>query len=522
MESFPSKSYEEIVAGIVGSLHQSGVLTDTNPGSVVRTLVEAFSREMLEAYLRMARIYDDGFIETASEHALDRLVALLGISRVNGATAQCNVIFRLGPNVSGSVSIARGTRVRMLVNREVPPPWLQGAPTSTRTDRARSPQIAVFETAHDAALDAGHSEASVLVFAQLEEGLLGALSLPIQRQEIERCELLTPIAGVASVELGSAIIERGLQESDAELRARATGLLAAAGGGTARSIERAVLETGVVKKVTLREAGPDNRILRPGEIEVLVDLDPAADPAAAKLKLEQAVLRAKGLGIFARVRGTTRVEVATSVVIRPALAVAGEARTRLLDAVGRAVRAHIDALEPGQALTSSQLRNAILKVDGVADVASANVWNARDKQAPRRGGELTPGVYERLVSSGRPDAIRVGLAASAPVFLQARLRPPGSDPAVDRDAMEAALRCVVPALDASRRLEFSEITSRLKGVLQEDREALDAQIVSYRVRIPADGAEIVLRKGSEAIDLDATAAIGLDPEGAVVIDEVPR
>lgn len=56
-------------------------ISDLNPGSVVRTLVESVSREIEYLYEQLHVAYLSGFIESAEREALDMTVALLGIKR---------------------------------------------------------------------------------------------------------------------------------------------------------------------------------------------------------------------------------------------------------------------------------------------------------------------------------------------------------------------------------------------------------------------------------------------------------
>ncbi len=56
-------------------------ISDVHPGSVVRTIVEAISREIESLYLQMEQAYLSGFLETATGNALDLVVAILGIER---------------------------------------------------------------------------------------------------------------------------------------------------------------------------------------------------------------------------------------------------------------------------------------------------------------------------------------------------------------------------------------------------------------------------------------------------------
>jgi uncharacterized phage protein gp47/JayE len=56
-------------------------ISDVNPGSVVRTTVEAISREIEYLYAQMDQAYLSGFLDTAAGEALDLVVSLLGVKR---------------------------------------------------------------------------------------------------------------------------------------------------------------------------------------------------------------------------------------------------------------------------------------------------------------------------------------------------------------------------------------------------------------------------------------------------------
>jgi uncharacterized phage protein gp47/JayE len=68
-------------------------ITDINPGSVTRTIVESIAREMEFLYLQMEQVYNLAYLDTAEGKALDRVVALLGIKRKGPGYATGEVIF---------------------------------------------------------------------------------------------------------------------------------------------------------------------------------------------------------------------------------------------------------------------------------------------------------------------------------------------------------------------------------------------------------------------------------------------
>jgi len=56
-------------------------ITDVNPGSVVRTIVEAIGREIEYLYAQNDYVYKAGFIDSATGNSLDLVVAILGVQR---------------------------------------------------------------------------------------------------------------------------------------------------------------------------------------------------------------------------------------------------------------------------------------------------------------------------------------------------------------------------------------------------------------------------------------------------------
>ncbi len=66
-------------------------ITDVNPGSVIRTIVESMALEMDFLYAQMNQIYNSAFIDSATGKSLDLVVSLLGISRKAAGFATGNV-----------------------------------------------------------------------------------------------------------------------------------------------------------------------------------------------------------------------------------------------------------------------------------------------------------------------------------------------------------------------------------------------------------------------------------------------
>ncbi len=83
-------------------------LTDVNPGSVTRTIVEAVSREIDFLYAQLNQVYRAGFIDTASGSALDLVVSILGVERKPAERATGLVVFGRN-NDPGEIAVERET-----------------------------------------------------------------------------------------------------------------------------------------------------------------------------------------------------------------------------------------------------------------------------------------------------------------------------------------------------------------------------------------------------------------------------
>lgn len=68
-------------------------ITDVNPGSVSRTLVEAISREFEFLYSEMENVYLSAFVDTAKGNALDLVVSMLGVARLPPQHAVGPIVF---------------------------------------------------------------------------------------------------------------------------------------------------------------------------------------------------------------------------------------------------------------------------------------------------------------------------------------------------------------------------------------------------------------------------------------------
>ena len=211
-------------------------VNDLNVGSVVRTVLEAVSREMALLYTQLNAVYESAFLETATAESLDRVVALLGYRRFRAGRPAGSVIFRRRPGSAGSITIPAGT------------------PITDAADTIR------YETVETRTMLAGESVAEVRVRGAAES------TPPIDAGQLSVIQ--RAIAGLDTVTNERPTSRVNEEETDEELRARARDALLAANKGTLESIRFGLLQLPEVRDVSLDEF--PNGV--PGELRVNVVL----------------------------------------------------------------------------------------------------------------------------------------------------------------------------------------------------------------------------------------------------------
>lgn len=100
--SFETKTTNEITNDmIINVINSVDSITDLNPGSVFRTLVESLSQELSDLYTQLQSIYNGTRINTATSDDLDNLGAIVGVDRNTGNVAEGTITF-IRETVSGS------------------------------------------------------------------------------------------------------------------------------------------------------------------------------------------------------------------------------------------------------------------------------------------------------------------------------------------------------------------------------------------------------------------------------------
>jgi len=381
---FDSKDFATLTRDLLQSLATAtgAPLTDDSEGSVVRTLAEAFARELAICYQQLRKVYQHGFLDTAEGVALDNVVALLGMSRQRAGHLEGLVTFCRPQPAPADIPVPSGTLVSG-----------RGAP--------------VFQTVEDSLLARGEQEVSVRV-RSLEAGgqavKAGALNL-----------MPRPIWGVDTVINHADLLLRQSAETDDELRERARRLLQETILGTPAAIAQAVRALGIAQ-VKVQE---DTR--KPGSIEVVLgdhDIDDAL--------LEQArtvVEETRTAGIQVRVLRSQQVvvEIAATLVLHEDFP--EQRKEAVREQIRRSLQGYFDSLGSGERVRWSKVSSLLSAPDEVNELRSSadgsvyprpfvkqgGNWQDVSANHSLRNGDIDIGNHERAALDLRVKPLRVVL-----------------------------------------------------------------------------------------------------------------
>ncbi len=395
------------------------LLTDRNPGSVTRTLAEAFALEFAVTSHQLDAIYKAAHLETAEGRDLDHVVALVGVERRGQTHARGEIAFRRTTPAPADITIPAGT----LVSTAEPP-------------------VITVETTETVTLRRGDISVAAPVRAQEEgpAGIAPAASLSVVHR---------PILGVDEASNPTPTTFGGGAESDGELRARARRALAGSGRSTVEAIKSALASLEGVR-----------------EQDILVEEDHLAFPGIVKLKvaseLSDDVALAASLLVEENRPAGVRVIHNLPAPIVPVPAVGGEAggggpgvapegpiiddlwlpiiatitvtpsssdltatqRQKLAVATEDAFRSALDLVGIGEPIIYNRLVGAVMGVEGVYDV-----------------------VIDMGADNGSPPA-----RTNIPV-------PEGTRPRLDDGALTITLRGALVALDVTAEVELFDLAA---------------------------------------------------------------
>ncbi len=389
------------------TLGSVSAITDVNPGSVVRTFVEAIGLEVDFLYAQMNEVYRAGFIDTASGESLDLVVSLLGIGRKPAGMAQGEVTFGRHSE-PGTMEVTRETHMydgsgQVILNKKEishidtvegtsggkevalevgkdytidrnsliflkdgrnpdiqTPVYVDYTafesyviPRDTRisTYSRKASQVKVFRTLRDTELvrsPAGRWEVTVPVIAA-EAGKAGnvyAGTLTV---------MPSPPIGIEFVINRSDILNGTDAEEDADLRERAKHALETAGKATLSSIRSAVegIE-GVIGDVKVVDQ-PDGV---PGLVQVIAS-------GGNEARIREVIDDTRSAGVLVEFKRPRMVPVHVALTITVTQGISPD-EVRL--SVDKAIRGYMGSLEIDEDIIVSRIISLVLQVKGVRDV----------------------------------------------------------------------------------------------------------------------------------------------------------
>ena len=391
-------------------------ITDINPGSVIRNIVESMALEIDYLYAQMNQVYNSGFIDTATGKSLDLIVSMLGINRKEAGFATGDVTFGRN-NEPGEIEIAREAHVFNGIERyglknisvksikkldgtsggsqivfvqsqdydvsEGEIRWLDGGrkpdtgsvfyvdytayeeftiPLDTRVSNySRRPEnLKIFRTTHEAVLARNHEgrwevEVPVVALTSGKEGNIFAGSIDVMPK---------PVIGIEYVINKKDILNGTDVESDSDLRERAKQALEIAGKATVTSLKSAVQGIeGVSGEVKVVE--PDGI---PGEVHIIVS-------GGDEREIDRVIKETRSAGIMAKHRRPEIVHIDIKLTI---LLFEGKDADKVKKHVDNLVHKYFDTLNIDDDVILSRIIKSVLDVDGIRDVRDVTINGIKD------------------------------------------------------------------------------------------------------------------------------------------------
>ncbi len=361
-------------------------LTDLNVGSVTRTFIETFALELALSYQNLDLVYKSGFLDSAQDTALDRVVALIGVARLAAGFPVAKIRFSRTAGAAGSITIPAGTAV---------------------TDDASNRYL----TTETFTLEPGELTREVLARGESPSTKL------VDAGKLNRLEVL--VAGISSVNNDQAARSLTAAETDDELRRRARGALQGVVRGTVDALRFGLKSIAEVGNVAITEA--PNGV--PGEIKIDIayNTDTPAIRALVAARIEE--LRPAGIRVISGDAAKARVQVRVELTLAGA-GISGDQLAALEKDLEKRLADYLKSVGAGATVRRAKLASLALQDDRIAD---AKIVLVPDKGTATEDLSLDAGQVIDLVqpfsfpspkteqASATPAAATVG--ATIPVHL---------------------------------------------------------------------------------------------------------
>ncbi|MBL8485079.1 MAG: baseplate J/gp47 family protein [Rhodocyclaceae bacterium] len=361
--AFSKKDFSTLVADLLAHARDASggrtPLTDSSEGSVVRTLMEAFARELAQCYEQMDVVWRYAYLDSADGAALDNVVALLGLTRRRAGHLEGAVQFTRAQPAPEDIHIPAGT---LLSGRDAP----------------------LAATTEHAVLAKGER----IVAAPVRAVEAGGDPVPAGRLNV----MPRPLAGIDGVTNPADLILRQREETDAELRERTRRALRAAATGTVDALAEAVRSFGL-KEVQVLE-NPDGAA---GRVKVLIGDTDLPDDLLEQVR--NRVDEVRPAGILVSTGPAARVWVQVTATLELNADLPDEQRKAIETELSAAVAAYFDALKVGEAARAAKLRSILAAHAAVVAVHDTPGYRLM-KPFAYQDGAMQDAEYKYLRASG--------------------------------------------------------------------------------------------------------------------------
>lgn len=381
---------EDMLAEAGSGTGGNTALTDTTEGSVVRTLMEVFAREMAVCYQQLDTVYRYAYLDTAEGVALDNVVALLGIHRKKPGHIEGNINLRRQTPAIDDINIRAGT---LISGRDIP----------------------LFETVERAILPKGSTQVTVDI-RSLEPGEEGVTIKSGQLNLMPR-----PVLGIETVTNESSLSLRSKEETDIELRERARDALHHASRGTKSAIEVTIRSLGI-DQVKIYDQIAD----RPGEVDVVLgdtDIDAAL---LEKARIEIDKVRPAGITVY--VKTAERIWLNISATLELDKSYEDHILDKVESEINANITSYINSIGNGERVRWSKITNILSTHDAVRSINSTA--GMPYIKAYQRNNDIETDVSSNFVMTNNDVQVgpndRVGLEPNTPA-VHISLEPPYLD-----------------------------------------------------------------------------------------------
>ncbi|MDH3973536.1 MAG: baseplate J/gp47 family protein [Deltaproteobacteria bacterium] len=333
-------NFRSIVERITDSMIQSGLISDTETGSVAKLMAESFAREMAVFYAILEKSHEAGYLETAQGKALDNVVAILGMERAKGDLLRGQVVFSRRTPALQDIGIPAGTRVTGPAIDGKALPLLETVEPARIGKGQRSVNITVQEIPNEREHD----------FDSLSPGNLSILPRPLM--------------GVENVSNRDPITCSGKPENDDHLRVRASAILRQGQRGTVEAIEAALKGLGIETVKVVESPGGLS-----GYIEIHLDDPQMRQNPDREVAVRQAIRDVKAAGISVELKFLQTIYCQPVITITPADDdMAEDAFEQLSEKLKEDITRFINGTAPGAVLSKTKLNAIVVSHQDVSEV----------------------------------------------------------------------------------------------------------------------------------------------------------